>query len=83
MAQKAKTALALGTFDGIHKGHKAVIACALSKKERGLIPLVMLFDAHPLLALTGKAPDMLLQDDLRTEMLENTGAKAEVISFPK
>ncbi len=81
MARKAKTALALGTFDGLHKGHKAVIACALSQKERGLIPLVMLFDAHPLLALTGKAPDMLLQDDLRTEMLENTGAKAEVISF--
>ncbi len=81
MARKAKTALALGTFDGLHKGHKAVIACALSKKERGLIPLVMLFDAHPLLALTGKAPDMLLQDDLRTEMLENTGAKTEVISF--
>ena len=81
MAQKAKTALALGTFDGIHKGHKAVIACALSKKERGLIPLVMLFDTHPLLALTGTAPEKLLQDDLRIEMLENAGAKAKVFSF--
>lgn len=81
MARKAKTALALGTFDGLHKGHKAVIACALSQKERGLIPLVMLFDSHPLLTLSGKAPDCLLQDDLRIEALEKAGAKTSVISF--
>ena len=82
MARKAKTALALGTFDGLHKGHKAVIACALSRKERGLIPLVLLFDSHPLLTLRGEAPDKLLQDDLRIEALETAGAKVETISFP-
>ena len=81
MAHKAKTALALGTFDGIHKGHKAVIACALSQKERGLIPLVLLFDAHPLLSLSGREPDKLLQDELRKSMIESAGAKTAVISF--
>lgn len=81
MTVNSKTAVALGSFDGLHKGHKSVIACALSKKERGLIPTVLLFDSHPLLTLTGKAPETIQQDSLRSEMLENMGIKAEYISF--
>ena len=75
------TAVALGTFDGLHKGHKAVIACTLSKKERGLIPFVMLFDSHPLLTLTGSSPAVILQDDLREERIRAMGAEVEYISF--
>ncbi len=76
-----QTAVALGTFDGLHLGHKAVIACTLKKKERGLIPFVMLFDSHPLLTLTGSAPPVILQDDLRDERIRETGAEIEYISF--
>lgn len=76
-----KTAVALGSFDGLHKGHMSVIACALSFKERGLVPLVMLFDTHPLLALTGKAPSRILQDEKRLEILKNLGIETKVISF--
>lgn len=75
------TAVALGTFDGLHKGHKAVIACTLSKKERGLIPLVMLFDSHPLLTLTGSSPAVILQEDLREERIREMGAGVEYVSF--
>ncbi len=78
---KNKTAVALGSFDGLHKGHMSVIACALSFKECGLIPLVMLFDSHPLKYLTGKAPAEILQPELRTEILENRGVAARIISF--
>lgn len=56
MIFKDKTAVALGSFDGLHKGHMSVIACALSMKECGLVPLALLFDSHPMLALTGQAP---------------------------
>ncbi len=76
-----KTAVALGSFDGLHKGHISVIACALSFKERGLVPLVMLFDTHPLLALTGKAPSRILQDEKRLEILKKLGIETKVISF--
>ena len=76
-----ETAAALGTFDGLHRGHKAVIACTLSKKERGLIPIVILFDSHPLLTLTGSSPPLILQDDLREERIKAMGAKVEYISF--
>lgn len=81
MANPVKTAVALGSFDGLHKGHKAVIACALSCKERGLVPTVLLFDSHPLLTITGTAPETLLQQSLRDEMLLDMGVEAEYIYF--
>lgn len=76
-----KTAVALGSFDGLHKGHMSVIACALSFKECGLNPLVMLFDSHPLKTLTGKAPAEILQPELRAEFLENRGVDSVFVSF--
>lgn len=81
MVSKNKTAVALGSFDGLHKGHMSVIACALSFKECGLTPLVMLFDSHPLKFLTGKAPAEILQPELRAEILKNRGVITEIISF--
>jgi riboflavin kinase / FMN adenylyltransferase len=78
---KIKTAVALGSFDGLHKGHKAVLACALSCKERGLVPIALLFDSHPLLTLTGKAPDEILQPEIRSEMLTDMGFLIKYISF--
>lgn len=82
MAEKAKTAVALGCFDGLHMGHKSVIACALSKKECGLVPTVLLFDSHPLLTLTGKAPDEILQPVLRDKLLSDLGIESKTVSFP-
>lgn len=76
-----KTAVALGTFDGLHKGHMSVITCALSYKERGFIPLVMLFDSHPLLSLTGSAPAEILQSELRGEIIKNSGAQSVTVAF--
>jgi riboflavin kinase/FMN adenylyltransferase len=76
-----KTAVALGSFDGLHKGHMSVIACALSFKECGLIPLVMLFDSHPLKLLANKAPAEILQPELRAEILESRGVDSFVVSF--
>ena len=62
---ETKTAVTLGSFDGLHKGHIAVIACAFEmQKKHGLLPLVLLFDRHPMLTVSGKAPDMILQKEL-------------------
>lgn len=41
-------ALAIGFFDGLHRGHQAVIEEAVSiAKKRGLTSAVMTFDPHP------------------------------------
>lgn len=77
-----KTAVTLGSFDGLHKGHTAVIACAFQmQKEHGLLPLILLFDRHPMLTVSGKAPDMILQPVLRDELIARTGAGKRIVSF--
>lgn len=79
-----KTAIALGSFDGLHKGHMSVIACTLKlQKECGLLPVVLLFDTHPLQILVGTAPNRLLQNDMRDEKIKNLGAEICVIPFEK
>ena len=77
-----KTAVTLGSFDGLHKGHIAVIACAFEmQKKHGLLPLVLLFDRHPMLTVSGKAPDMILQPTLRDGLIAKTGAGKRIVSF--
>ncbi len=83
MSSSERSAIALGSFDGLHKGHKAVIACALSYREHGLVPHILLFDSHPLLTLKGKAPDELLQNSVREELITEMGAVPDYISFPE
>lgn len=75
-----KTAVALGSFDGLHKGHKAVIASALSMRASGLLPVVLLFDEHPQKILS-VAPPEILQKSKRNRILENAGAGIYEISF--
>ncbi len=77
-----KTAVTLGSFDGLHKGHIAVITCAFEmQKKHGFLPLVLLFDKHPMLTVSGKAPDMILQPNLRDELIAKTGAGKRIVSF--
>ena len=78
---KKKRAVALGSFDGLHKGHKAVLACALSYGERGLVPCALLFASHPLLSLTGKAPEEILQPAVRDRILSAVGVEEKFADF--
>ncbi len=79
---ETKTAVTLGSFDGLHKGHIAVIACAFEmQKKHGLLPLVLLFDRHPMLTISGKAPDKILQKTLRDELIAKTGAGKRIVPF--
>ena len=79
---ETKTAVTLGSFDGLHKGHIAVIACAFEmQKKHGLLPLVLLFDRHPMFTISGKAPDMILQPTLRDELIAETGAGKRIVPF--
>ena len=77
-----KTAVALGSFDGLHRGHMSVIACTADfERECGLSPHVLLFDNHPMLVIKGSAPDKILQDSLRDEILADNGFKTDIIPF--
>ena len=43
-----RTALTIGNFDGVHRGHQAMLALLReAARERGLSPAVLTFEPHP------------------------------------
>ena len=64
---KAPTAIALGSFDGLHEGHRRVIAAVSERaRARGLVPTVVSFWPHPREVLFGETR---LRLDLPAEKL--------------
>lgn len=75
------TAVALGNFDGLHKGHMSVLKKALSFKENGYVPTVILFDIHPKEAMTGKKVKRLLTNDQTENLLKQMGFEICILPF--
>jgi len=65
----------VGTFDGIHRGHRAVLAEVVRRaRERGLASVLVTFDAHPLEVVNpAAAPRLLTLADEKRELLAQTG----------
>jgi riboflavin kinase / FMN adenylyltransferase len=63
--EAAERAVAIGTFDGVHRGHRAVIEAA---RESGLRSTVVTFDPHPRLVL-GYEVQLLTTFERRLELL--------------
>src|SRR4029077_15173731 len=41
-------AICMGAFDGVHRGHLALVAATVeAARERGLRPVALVFDPHP------------------------------------
>lgn len=73
---------ALGNFDGLHVGHLKVLGKAIeTAKEKGLMPVALLFDEHPKQVMLGKRPPILLTDEMRDRKLAEMGFKVVKMSF--
>jgi riboflavin kinase / FMN adenylyltransferase len=82
-SQPAGRALALGTFDGVHRGHRRVIASAVERaRERGLVATVVTFDPHPLKVLQPDEPPRLLTTTERKIRLIAELDVDELIAIP-
>jgi riboflavin kinase/FMN adenylyltransferase len=68
-------AVALGTFDGVHLGHRRVIETLL---DAGPEPTVVTFDPHPRTAL-GNRVDLLMSVERRLELLAGLGVDAALV----
>lgn len=68
--------LALGMFDGVHLGHRALIGRAVSlARETGADSMACTFDRHPLSVLKpGSEPDALMTISARLKVFESLGA---------
>lgn len=80
--RQPELALALGNFDGLHRGHAAVLQKAKEcAREAGLTPGVLLFDEHPKQVLTGEAPPLLMTGEEKRALLEEAGFTVLTLSF--
>ncbi len=70
--------VALGTFDGLHIGHKAVITAEKTEYQR---KIVLMFNEHPLVRLKGKNPGELITQEKSRAILEEWGVTPEYIDF--
>src|SRR3546814_13581280 len=73
-AMPAVWAVAIGTFDGVHRGHQAVIRELAST---GLTPTVLTFDPHPR-AHFGIDVPMITTTERRAELLHERSQERRV-----
>lgn len=76
MVPQKNTVVTVGTFDGVHEGHRALMETVVSKaKERGARSVVVTFDPHPRTIISSKNNSIKLLTSLqeRAEVLETLG----------
>jgi riboflavin kinase/FMN adenylyltransferase len=73
--QPKPRAVALGTFDGVHLGHRRVLDAALAA---GRTPTVVTFDPHPRAAL-GYGVELLVPLERRLELLSEAGIEETLV----
>src|SRR5213593_1967475 len=81
------TVATVGTFDGIHRGHQAVLAEVVRRAQAGMgkggSSLLVTFDPHPLEVLNpSAAPPLLTLPDEKRALAAALGVeRVEVIAF--
>jgi riboflavin kinase / FMN adenylyltransferase len=73
--ERRPRAVAIGTFDGVHVGHRAVVGAAV---EAGPRPTVVTFDPHPREVL-GNGVELLAPLERRLELLADLGVEETLV----
>ncbi len=75
-----KTVVAIGVFDGVHRGHQELISKAKDIATSISIPLVAVtFNPHPRSVVSDKSPNALASLDFRLTLLERCGVDATLV----
>ncbi|MCL5283116.1 MAG: bifunctional riboflavin kinase/FAD synthetase [Armatimonadetes bacterium] len=74
--------VAIGTFDGVHRGHRTIIETAVREsKHQSLQSVVLTFDHHPFeLLFPDRMPGYLTTPEQRNYLVAKTGAERLVIA---
>jgi riboflavin kinase / FMN adenylyltransferase len=73
--ERKPRAVAIGTFDGVHRGHRAVLAATLAA---GGVPTAVTFHPHPRVVL-GYQVDLLCTIERRLELLAAAGIEETLV----
>jgi riboflavin kinase / FMN adenylyltransferase len=74
--ERRPRAVAVGSFDGVHRGHRAVLAAA---RDTRLTPTVITFDPHPRIALGNKV-ELLTTLTRRLELIDEQGVETTLVA---
>lgn len=77
----APTAITIGKFDGVHEGHVWIVSqLHEAARARGLNPVVVTFDRHPVSVLDpGAAPTPIVSQRQKLDLLSRQGMRATVV----
>jgi riboflavin kinase / FMN adenylyltransferase len=80
-ADAPPSAVALGVFDGVHLGHRAILGTAVAHaRAAGMEAVACTFDRHPAEVLQpGRAPAMITTLEDRLGLIGDTGIDAVVV----
>ena len=77
------TLVAIGNYDGVHRGHQAMVrAGARHAHAHELTPLVLTFHPHPHEVLSGRAHHVLTVLDRKVELLCRLDPRVRVVVTP-
>ncbi len=77
--QFRQSVVALGNFDGLHLGHRRLIARAVSiARQTDAIPTVWCFATHPAVFLGKPHPGLLMQAHRKSEQMRVLGVEQEI-----
>ena len=81
VAPEAGTAVTIGAYDGVHRGHQFVISqLRRMAADGGLATVVLTFDRHPASVVRPESAPRLLTDlDQKLEILASTGVDHAVV----
>lgn len=81
--EKPGRLVAIGNFDGVHRGHRAILQQAADLAHaRGLEPVVLTFDPHPAKVLGRQAPPMLTPLARKIRLCEQAMPGSNVVVVP-
>ena len=80
-ADLGRCVVTLGNFDGVHRGHRAVLDRVVDEAaRRGATPVAVTFEPHPVAVLhPERAPEMLTTLGQRLDLLGETGLDAVLV----
>lgn len=79
----AGSVVTVGTFDGVHRGHMAVLEAVRKRAaEMGMRPVAVTFDRHPLATVCPeRAPMLIMSPDDRDSLIRACGVEVELVEF--